>query len=105
MEVQRVQEQLEEPNHSALRTITGALPGGRQLRYPLTVMIEYDDDEVVVSEPRFHMHASAPTEKKAVAAFRRIFSRYLDVLSKREKMLGPPLRDQLNYLRSFIASK
>ncbi len=87
------------------RTITGALPGGRRLTRPLTVMIEYDDEEVVVSEPRFHMHASAPTEAEALNAFRRILSGYLDSLTRREKTLGLPLQDQLNYLRSVITSK
>ncbi len=87
------------------RRITGFLPGGRRLTHPLIVMVEYDDEEVVVSEPRFHMHASAPTEAEALAAFRRIFSGYLDSLTRREKTLGPQLRDQLNYLRSVIASE
>lgn len=87
------------------RTIIGALPGGRRLVHPLNVMIEYDDEEVVVSEPRFHMHASAPTEAEALIAFRRILSGYLDSLTRREKTLGPPLWDQLNYLRSLITSE
>lgn len=104
MREHREQEQSEQVNHPVFRTIIGALPGGRWLIHPLTVLIEYYDDEVVVSEPRFHMHASAPTEEEALAAFRRIFSGYLDVLTKREKTLVPPLLDQLNYLRSVIAS-
>ncbi len=87
------------------RKITGSLPGGRRLTHPLIVMVEYDDEEVVVSERRFHMHASAPTEEEALVAFRRIFSGYLDSLAQREKTLGPQLRDQLNYLRSVIASE
>jgi len=87
------------------RMITGFLPGGRCLTRPLTVMIEYDEEEVVVSEPRFHMHASAPTEAEALNAFRRILSGYLDSLTRREKTLGSPLQDQLNYLRSIITSK
>jgi hypothetical protein len=87
------------------RRITGFLPGGRRLIHPLTVTVEYDDEEVVVSEPRFHMHASAPTEAEALVAFRRIFSGYLDSLTRREKTLGPQLLDQLNYLRSVIASE
>ena len=87
------------------RAITGPLPGGRRLIRPLTVMVEYDEEEVVVSEPRFHMHASAPTEAEALAAFRRILSGYLDSLTRREKTLGQQLHDQLDYLRSVIASE
>jgi len=83
--------------------ITGQLPGGRRLTRELDVRIEYGDGEVVVSEPRFHMHASAPTRVDALVAFRRIFSGYLDVLSARESRLDPYLREQLAYLRSYIA--
>lgn len=87
------------------RRITGLLPGGRRLTRPLTVAVEYDDGEVIVSEPLFHMHAAAPTEAEALEAFKRIFSGYLDLLTRREKTLGPQLRDQLNYLRSIIVSE
>lgn len=87
------------------RTITGLLPGGRRLTRPLAVMVEYDDGEVIVSEPLFHMHAAASTETEAIEAFKRIFSGYLDSLTRREKTLGPQLRDQLYYLRSVIASE
>lgn len=87
------------------RTITGSLPGGRRLIRPLRVTVEYDDGEVIVSEPLFHMHAVAPTEAEATNAFKRIFSGYLDSLTRREKTLGPQLYDQLNYLRSIIASE
>ena len=89
----------------AYRRITGLLPGGRRLTRPLTVAVEYDDGEVIVSEPLFHMHAAAPTEAEALEAFKRIFSGYLDLLTRREKTLGPQLRDQLNYLRSIIVSE
>jgi hypothetical protein len=84
---------------------TGPLPGGKRLIHPIIVWVEHDEGEVVVSEPHFHMHASAPTEVEAIAVFRRILSGYLDSLARREKTLGPPLRDQLNYLRSVIASE
>jgi len=87
------------------RTITGSLPGGRRLIRPLRVAVEYDDGEVIVSEPLFHMHAAAPTEAEATNAFKSIFSGYLDSLTRREKTLGPQLYDQLNYLRSIIASE
>jgi len=87
------------------RRITGLLPGGRRLTRPLTVAVEHDDGEVIVSEPLFHMHAAAPTEAEALEAFKRIFSGYLDSLTRREKTLGPQLRDQLNYLRSIIVSE
>jgi len=85
-----------------ITNIEGPLPGGRRLIHPITIVIEFDDEEVVVSERRFHMHASAPTEAEALNAFRRILSGYLDSLTRREKTLGQPLLEQLNYLRSII---
>ena len=84
--------------------ITGPLPGGRQLTRPLDIVIAYDDGEVVVSEPHFHIHASASTRVDALVAFRRIFSKYLDMLSSRESRLDPYLREQLAYLRSYITT-
>ncbi len=83
-----------------ITTIEGILSDRRRLVRPITIVIEYDDGEFVVSEPEFHMHASASTESEAIEAFRRILSGYLDVLTSRENKLGPQLRDQLNYLRS-----
>ena len=90
---------------TVITTIEGSLPGRRRLVHPITIVIEFDDGEVVVSEPEFHMHASAPTENEALNAFRRILSGYLDLLAQREKTLGPQLCDQLNYLRSVITSE
>ena len=87
-----------------ITNIEGPLPGRRRLVHPITIVIEFDDGEIVVSEPEFHMHASASTENEALNAFRRILSGYLDSLARREKILGPQLRDQLNYLRSVIVS-
>lgn len=91
-----------QPSKGTTRIIDGFLSDGRCLAHPLQVLVERDDGEVVVSEPRFHIHASAPTEAEAIEAFRRIFSGYLDLLSSREEMLSAHLRDQLDYLRSMI---
>ena len=85
--------------------IAGSLPGGRRLARPLYVTITQDDGEVIVSEPHFSMHASAPTTAEALVAFRRIFSGYLDVLASRESRLDPYLREQLAYLRSYILAE
>lgn len=92
----------EKPILPSVYSLDGPLPGGRYLASPLTVLIEYDDGEFIVSEPRFHMHASAPTKAEALVAFRRIFSGYFDVLSSQEESLGLHLREQLQYLRSAI---
>ncbi len=90
-----------------IRSIYGNLPKGRKLAYPLNVIIEYDDEEkeVVVSEPRFHIHAAASTEIETIAAFKRVLSGYLDVLEEQEETLGQQLQRQLQYLRSIIKSR
>ncbi len=87
-----------------VRTLFGPLPYGRQLACPLSVVVDYDDEteEFIVSEPCFHIHASASTEAEAIESFRRVFSGYLDVLTAQEERLSPHLREQLQYLRSCI---
>jgi hypothetical protein len=93
------------PQHSPqLVTITGPLPGERRFAGPFDVLIDYDDGEVVVSEPRFHIHASASTITEALTEFRRVFSGYLDVLSSEEKDLDGYMQEQLRYLHANIIS-
>ena len=94
----------EQPTSPTTYSLDGSLPGARCLTFPLTVLIEYDDGEFIVSEPCFHMHASAPTKVEAIAAFRHIFSGYLNILASQEQTLGTQLREQLQYLRSAIRS-
>lgn len=94
-----------EKERKLFRVLTGSLPDSRRLAQPITVVIEYNKEEVVVSEPRYYIHASAHTETEAITAFRRIFSRYLDVLSMREEKLDPYLHGQLAYLRTHIMTE
>jgi hypothetical protein len=82
--------------------ITGSLPGGKQLTRPLKVRLAYDDGEVVVSEPRFHIHAVGATRLEALTEFRRILSEELDDLTADEEELGPRLKAELQYLRDLI---
>lgn len=82
--------------------ITGHLPGEKWLTRPLDVRIVYDDGEVIVSEPRFHLHAVGTTIAQALAEFRRILSEELDELTADEEELGPRLRAELQYLRDLI---
>ncbi|HVC79685.1 MAG TPA: hypothetical protein VNL35_04185 [Chloroflexota bacterium] len=82
--------------------IDGTLPYGRRLCRPMPVVIEWDDREILVSEPNFQMHAGGATVDEAIAAFRRIISGYVDVLEGEESQLGEGAAAQLAYLRSFI---
>ena len=82
--------------------IDGPLTEGKQLTFPIVVQIEHDDGEILVSENHFHIHASGATISEAIAAFKRVLSGYLDVLTEEEESLGSYLREQLAYLRSAI---
>lgn len=83
-------------------SLAGQLPGGRQLSHPISIKIEDDDGEFVVSEPHYHIHGEGPTIPEAIEAFKRIFSGYLDILSEEEGNLSPYMYEQLEYLRSVI---
>ena len=83
-------------------SLTGQLPGERQLLRPITIKIEDDDGEFVVSEPLYHIHGEGPTIPEAIEAFKRIFSGYLDVLSEEEGNPSSYMDEQLEYLRSVI---
>ncbi len=85
-------------------SIDGVLPGGKRFAHPVLVVVERDEDEVVVTEPRFYIHASGATESEAIEAFRRIFAGYLPFLEKQEERLSAHLLDQLDYLRSAVVS-
>jgi hypothetical protein len=82
--------------------LTGPLPGNRRLAKQLVVDVTWDG-EWVVSEPLYSIHSGAPTLRKAMARFRRIFSGYLDSLSEHEdRPMSQWLIDQLAYLREMI---
>lgn len=86
-------------------SIGGRLPGGRWLSSPITVKIEEDDGEFVVSELKYYMHGEGSTISEAIEAFKRIFSGYLNVLSEEENNLSSYMHEQLEYLRSVITTE
>ncbi|MHB8600682.1 MAG: hypothetical protein ACYDER_28235 [Ktedonobacteraceae bacterium] len=83
-------------------TIADPLPGGRYLTRLLNVRISHDDEEVIVSEPYFHIHATGTTLATILAEFRRILTEELDDLTADEEELGPRLQAELQYLRNLI---
>ena len=87
------------PSHPTSFKINGLLPGGKRLTRPLDVVVAYDDEEVIVSEPHFHIHATGSTIAKAIAEFKRIL---VDDLTADADELGPRLQAELKYLRSLI---
>ncbi len=78
------------------------LPKGRLLTHPLEVRIAYDDGEVIVSEPHFHIHAAGTTLTEALAEFKLTLIEELDELTTDEHELGPRLQAELRYLRGLI---
>jgi hypothetical protein len=96
------QEEQKKKTLMSFLTITGPLPGGRYLTYPLKVKIAYDDGEVIVSEPHFHIHAAGTTMATALAEFKLILTEELDDLTVDEEELGPRLQAELRYLRNLI---
>src|SRR5947209_7904024 len=94
--------ELSRPSHPTSFKITGLLPDGRRLTRPLDVVVSYDDGEVIVSEPRFHLHATGSTIAKALAEFKRILAEELDDLTANAEELGPRLQAELHYLRGLI---
>src|SRR5438046_6747451 len=83
--------------------IEGSLCQGRELVRPLLVEIveedreEGEDREFLVSEPKYHIHGVGKTIPDAIAAFKRIFSGYLDILSEEEDCLSLNLQEQLKF--------
>lgn len=89
------------PHLTSLK-ITGNLPGGKRLIRPIDVKIAYDDEEVIVSEPLFHIHAVGASVTEALKEFRCILSEELDELAADEEELGTRLKLELQYLRTLI---
>ena len=91
--------------------IEGSLCEGRELVCPLLVEIveedreEGKDREFLVSGPKYHMHGAGNTIPDTIAAFKRIFSGYLDILAEEEDYLSVNLQEQLKFLRSMIRIK
>src|SRR2546429_574946 len=69
----------------------------------VSLLIEHDDGEVLVSETRYHIHATGATKDEALEAFWRVFYGYEGVLAESEEQLGEPLRKQLQYIREVKA--
>ena len=83
-------------------TIGGSLPDGRELTHSIVIRVEHDDGEILVSETKYALHASASTLPAAITEFKRVLAEELDLLSADEEQLGPRLQAQLHYLRTLI---
>lgn len=83
-------------------TLSGQLSADKVINEALDVVIDYEDDEYIVSEPRFHIHGTGPTQNEAIAAFMRIISQIYDDLSEEADHLSKRMQAQLSYLQSKI---
>jgi hypothetical protein len=86
----------------AMEQIDGPLPEGKQIVHPLTIQIQYEDREIIVSEPHCSIYASGATVQEAIAAFKRTLVDEFNQLTHDEEQLAPRLQRQLQYLRSII---
>ena len=82
--------------------LSGKLSADKVINDALDVVIDYEDDEYIVSEPRFHIHGSGPTQAKAIEAFIRIISQIYDDLNEEADHLSKRMQAQLGYLQSKI---
>lgn len=90
------------PASMRMEFLTGALDGQRWLAHPIAVFIYTDEEETVVTEPRYHIHGYGDTVEQAKSDFRTVLSDSLDILAEDEKDLDSYLREQLAYLRQVV---
>ena len=62
-----------------------------------------DDGELVLSEPKYHIHGYGPTLDDAKVDFLQVLGDSLDLLQEDQENLDPYLYEQLRYLQSVIA--
>jgi hypothetical protein len=85
--------------------VDGPLPFGYRLLHPVYALVLRDDDEVIVTEPRFHIHGYGPALQEAKDDFLHVLAESYEVLQDDEHRLDPYLQGQLAYLRSVIAAQ
>jgi hypothetical protein len=92
------------PRHATMIPIGGGLPRHRRLTAELFVLAIHEDGEVVVSEPRYHIHGYGATLEEAETDFRQVLVDSYELLQEDREVLDPYLQGQLAYLQSIITS-
>lgn len=84
------------------RFLQGRLSRNKRIKGQIPIIIDFDEGEYIVSEPKFHIHGSGMTQDKAIAAFARIISEIYDELVEESDHLSNRMKAQLEYLQSII---
>jgi len=83
-------------------SIGGALPQNMRLAHDVYVLAMQEDGEVVVSEPKFHIHGYGTTLGEAERDFRQVLVDSYELLQEDPQVLDAYLQAQLSYLQSII---
>lgn len=83
-------------------TMHGPLVDGRRLAKPLTVVVEWDGDYWLVTEPMFYSHTIGKTIPKAIKHFRRCLVDGFELLDRHRGSMSQWLLDELEYFRGMI---
>lgn len=82
--------------------LQGKLPKNKKIKGDLPIVIDFEDGEYIVSEPKFHIHGSGMTRDQALLAFTRILSEIYDELVEESDHLGKRMKEQFDYLQTKI---
>ena len=82
--------------------IDGDLPGNRKLKGPIPVLLDFADDEYIITEENFYNYSARETLDEAVSTFFQNLSDSYDSLLEEENNLGEHLQAELEYFRSII---
>lgn len=86
-------------------TMHGTLVKGRRLAKPLTVLVQWDGDYWLVTEPMFYNHTIGKTIPKAIKHFRRCLVDDFEFLDKHRGPMSQWLQDELEYFRNMIVEE
>ncbi len=73
-----------------------------RLVHNIFVLVMQENGEIVVSEPRYHIHGYGATLEEAKQDFRQVLVGSFDLLQEDQQALGPLPQGQLFYLQSII---
>ncbi len=73
-----------------------------RLTEPISVVVEFHRDKVIVSDEQVDMYGCGPTLNDALADYRQSLVQYFDWLQANEATLASHLRDHLEWLRRHL---
>lgn len=92
-------------NSAYTLTLKGGLTRNYRLAKPFTVLIQWDAEYWLITEPTYFNHAIGSTIPKAIAHFRRALADDFEFLAKYERAMSLWLLNELAYFREMIEEK